>query len=97
MSEIKVNSIKGVSASTAAISIDNSSGTCTANISSVNGGALSSRRMNINGACLVNQRGNKTGLTVSGAPHYVVDRFRHYFTEGTFSISQEMMPLLAQA
>ena len=32
MSEIKVNSIKGVSASTAAISIDNSSGTCTANI-----------------------------------------------------------------
>ena len=89
MLEIKVNSIKGVSASTAAISIDNSSGTCTANISSVNGGALSSRRMNINGACLVNQRGNKTGLTVSGAPHYVVDRFRHYFTEGTFSISQE--------
>ena len=59
------------------------------NITGVNGGALSNRRMNINGACLVNQRGNKTGLTVSGAPHYVVDRFRHYFTEGTFSISQE--------
>jgi len=59
------------------------------NVTGVNGGALSNRRMNINGACLVNQRGNKTGLTVSGAPHYVVDRFRHYFTEGTFSISQE--------
>ena len=89
MSELKVASIKGLNASSAAISIDNSSGTCTANISSVGGGALSNRRMNINGAVLINQRGNKTGLTVSGAPHYVVDRFRHYFTEGTFSISQE--------
>ena len=89
MSELKVASIKGLNASSAAISIDNSSGTCTANISSVGGGALSHRRMNINGAVLINQRGNKTGLTVSGAPHYVVDRFRHYFTEGTFSISQE--------
>ena len=89
MSELKVNSIKGVAASDAAITINNTDGTCTANITSVNGGALSSRRMNLNGACLVNQRGNKTGLTVSGAPHYVVDRFRHYFTEGTFSISQE--------
>tara|TARA_R100000406_G_scaffold23791_1_gene15189 strand:- start:1568 stop:2719 length:1152 start_codon:yes stop_codon:yes gene_type:complete len=59
------------------------------NVTGVNGSALSNRRMNINGACLVSQRGNKTGLTVSGAPHYVVDRFRHYFTEGTFSISQE--------
>ena len=29
MSEIKVNSIKGVSASAAAISVDNSNGTCT--------------------------------------------------------------------
>lgn len=89
MSELKVASIKGLNASSAAISIDNSSGACTANISSVGGGALSNRRMNINGAVLINQRGNKTGLTVSGAPHYVVDRFRHYFTEGTFSISQE--------
>jgi len=59
------------------------------NVTGLNGGALSNRRMNINGAVLINQRGNKTGLTVSGAPHYVVDRFRHYFTEGTFSISQE--------
>ena len=60
MSEIKVNSIKGVSASTAAISIDNSSGSATANLTTVNSvtmpneGSLSGRRMNINGACLVN-------------------------------------------
>ena len=93
MSEIKVNSIKGVGASTAAISIDNSSGSATANLTTVNSvtmpneGSLSGRRMNINGACLVNQRGNKTGLT-SGS-HKVLDKWRHYFTEGTFSITQE--------
>ena len=32
MSEIKVNSIKGVGASTAAITVNNSDGTCTANL-----------------------------------------------------------------
>ena len=57
------------------------------NVTGLNGGALSNRRMNINGACLVNQRGNKTGLT-SGS-HKVLDKWRHYFTEGTFSITQE--------
>ena len=57
------------------------------NVTGLNGGPLSNRRMNINGACLVNQRGNKTGLT-SGS-HKVLDKWRHYFTEGTFSITQE--------
>jgi uncharacterized protein YjdB len=32
MSEIKVNSIKGVGASAAAITVNNTDGTCTANI-----------------------------------------------------------------
>ena len=36
MSEIKVNSIKGVAASTAAITVDNTAGSCTANVSSIN-------------------------------------------------------------
>ena len=39
MSEIKVNSIKGVGASTAAITVNNTDGTCTANITSINGGS----------------------------------------------------------
>ena len=39
MSELKVNSIKGVAASDAAITINNTDGTCSANISSVNGQA----------------------------------------------------------
>ena len=35
MSEIKVNSIKGVGASAAAITVNNTDGTCTANITNL--------------------------------------------------------------
>ena len=38
MSEIKVNSIKGVGASAAAITVNNTDGTCTANITSIGQG-----------------------------------------------------------
>ena len=51
MSEIKVNSVKGVGASTAAITINNSDGTCTANITN-----KPNRNLFINGAMLVAQR-----------------------------------------
>jgi len=62
MSEIKVNSIKGVGASTPAISIDNTSGTCTANITN----NLSNRNLIINGAMQVAQRGTSdSGITSS--------------------------------
>ena len=82
MSEIKVNSIKGVGASTPAISIDNSSGTCTANITN----NLSNRNIIINGAMQINQRGNLTGQTSSV---YSLDRFRVSMgTAGTWSLSQ---------
>ena len=53
MSEIKVNSIKGVAASSAAISINNTDGTCTANITSLNGGQFSNRNKLINGENLI--------------------------------------------
>ena len=52
MSEIKVNSIKGVGASTAAITVNNTDGTCTANITN----NLSNRNLVINGAMQVAQR-----------------------------------------
>jgi hypothetical protein len=71
MSEIKVNSIKGVSASTAAISIDNSSGTCTANITN----NLSNRNLIINGAMQVAQRGTARAATSQGHSFATVDRF----------------------
>ena len=65
MSEIKVNSIKGVGASVAALTINNSDGTCTANITN-----KSNRNLIINGAMQVNQRGQLTGEGFS------VDRMR---------------------
>jgi len=67
MSEIKVNSIKGVGASTAAITVNNTDGTCTANITN----NLSNRNLIINGAMQVAQRG--TSSTTSG--YGSVDRF----------------------
>ncbi len=66
MSEIKVNSIKGVGASAAAITVNNSDGTCTANITN-----KPNRNLYINGSCLVNQRG--TSSTSEG--YQTVDRF----------------------
>ena len=56
MSEVKVNSIKGVGASVAAISINNADGTCTANITN----NLSNRNLIINGAMQVAQRGTSS-------------------------------------
>ena len=60
MSEIKVNSIKGVGASAAAITVNNTDGTCTANITN----NLSNRNLINNGAMQVAQRG--TSSTVNG-------------------------------
>ena len=80
MSEIKVNSIKGVSASAAAITIDNSSGTCTANITN----NLSNRNLIINGAMQVAQRG--TSSTISG--YGSVDRFHIQYNAGSRTHSQ---------
>ena len=67
MSEIKVNSIKGVAASTAAITVNNTDGTCTANITN----NLSNRNLIINGAMQVAQRG--TSSTSNG--YQTVDRY----------------------
>lgn len=71
MSKIKVNSLEGVGASTPAISIDNSSGTCTANITN----NLSNRNKVINGSMIVDQR-NSGSASTAIANNYCVDRFR---------------------
>ena len=70
MSEIKVNSIKGVGASAAAITVNNTDGTCTANITN----NLSNRNVVINGAMLINQRASS--YTATGE-EYLLDRFNH--------------------
>ena len=66
MSEIKVNSIKGVAASSAAITVNNTDGTCTANLTN-----RTNKNLIINGAFLIAQRG--TSATTNG--HGTVDRF----------------------
>jgi len=70
MSEIKVNSIKGVGASTAAITVNNSDGTCTANITN----NLSNRNRIINGSMIINQRASSYTST---GEEYTLDRFEH--------------------
>ena len=66
MSEIKVNSIKGVGASAAAITVNNTDGTCTANITN-----RTNRNLIINGAFQIAQR--SVSSTSSGI--FTVDRF----------------------
>ena len=71
MSEIKVNSIKGVAASAAAITVNNTDGTCTANITN----NLSNRNKVINGSMIVDQRnGGNASTAISN--NYCVDRFK---------------------
>ena len=82
MSELKVNSIKGVGASVAALNINNTDGTCTANITN-----KPNRNLIINGAMQVAQRGTST--TTSGG--FCVDRFQ-CFHGGT-----DEAPTFAQA
>ena len=82
MSEIKVNSIKGVGASAAAITVNNSDGTCTANITN----NLSNRRLTINGDMKIAQRG--TSSTSSG--YHTVDRF------GVWNNGTDEVPTQAQ-
>ena len=69
MSEIKVNSIKGVAATTAALTINNTDGTCTANITN-----RTNRRLTLNGDFRIAQRG--TSSTSNG--YQTVDRWAAY-------------------
>jgi len=66
MSEIKVNSIKGVGATNAAITVNNTDGTCTANLTN-----RQNRNLIINGAMQVAQRGTTSTVSDYGT----VDRF----------------------
>jgi len=70
MSEIKVNSIKGVGASTAAITVNNTDGTCTANLTN-----RTNRNLVINGAMNVAQRLGG-GVATNSQGYQTVDRFQ---------------------
>jgi len=66
MSELKVNSIKGVGASTAAITVNNTDGTCTANITN-----RTNKNLVVNGAFQIAQR----GVSSTSSGFQTVDRF----------------------
>ena len=72
MSTLKVGAIRGVSASSDAITVAND-GTASANLTSVGGAPLSSRNKVINGAMLVSQR--NTTFSCNTSEIYTVDRF----------------------
>jgi len=86
MSKIKVNSLEGVGASTPAITIDNASGTCTANITN----NLSNRNKIINGDMSVSQRNGATVVTGVNTTGYRIDRWTHQIDSinSAFSVSQ---------
>ena len=75
MSTLKVGGIRGVSASSDAITVAND-GTCTANVSSVNGGQLGNRRININGGFQVFQRSTSAASVGSSEGYFAPDRYR---------------------
>ena len=83
MSEIKVNSIKGVGASTSAITVNNTDGTCTANITN----NLSNRNLIINGAMNVAQRGTSFSAVQNT---FTLDRFKfkRESTAANFTMAQ---------
>jgi len=82
MSEIKVNSIKGVGASTAAITVNNTDGTCTANLTN-----KPNRNLIINGAMQVAQRG--TSSTASGFGS--IDRWQFSYSGHDNPITQSQI------
>ena len=87
MSTLKVDAIRHNSATSDAITTA-ADGTCTAKLTSVNGGQLSHHNIIINGAMNISQRG--TSFTSLGTA-YTVDRFR--YTEnidtGVVTVTQE--------
>ena len=80
MSELKVNSIKGVGASTAAITVNNTDGTCTANVTN----NLSNRNAIINGAMQISQRSTSVSVSNTVRGYQTLDRFE-YNIHGTIT------------
>ena len=72
MSTLKVNAIRGTGASSDAISVNSTDGTCTASITN----NLSNRNLVVNGAMQISQYAEYDGTTTHGRG--AVDRWAHY-------------------
>ena len=86
MSEIKVNSIKGTGASSAAITVHASDGTATGKFTNLPG-----RNVLYNGAMQIYQRGSSTGVGASNGTVFATDRWGLYTqnTGSRYTISQD--------
>jgi len=84
MSTLKVNAISdaaGANGNAITLATD---GTCTSKITNLPPG---NRRLNINGAMIISQRGDSTGVTGNG--YYACDRYYFAKNKGTYSITQD--------
>jgi len=77
MSTLKVGGIRGVSASSDAVTVAND-GTCTANITSVGGSQLSNRRVNRNGNFIVSQKNADTEITLGSSGDRWIDMIQTF-------------------
>ncbi len=88
MSTLKVGGIRGVSASSDAITVAND-GTCTANITN----NLSNRNILINGAMQIAQR--KTSHTTSNGGYHTVDRYKYVHNGNDNDLTQAQADVAA--
>ena len=88
MSTLKVGGIRGISASSDAISVAND-GTCTANITN----NLSNRNILINGAMQIAQR--KTSHTSGNGGYHTVDRYKYVHNGNDNDLTQAQADVAA--
>ena len=88
MSTIKVNKIENTATADGGISIDSSGNVQIDGVQLPNAGALSGRRINVNGAMQVAQRG--TSFTSVNATAYHCDRYQLYYqnSSAAFTVTQ---------
>ncbi len=90
MSTLKVGAIRGVSASSDAITVAND-GTCTANITN----NLSNKNIIINGSMIVDQRSNGSSADTTGASYISCDRFGSAYAAASKFTMQQVASTLA--
>ena len=90
MSTLKVGAIRGVSASSDAITVAND-GTCTANVTN----NLSNKNIIINGSMIVDQRSNGSSADTTGASYISCDRFGSAYAAASKFTMQQVASTLA--
>ena len=90
MSTLKVGAIRGVSASSDAITVAND-GTCTANVAN----NLSNKNIIINGSMIVDQRSNGSSADTTGASYISCDRFGSAYAAASKFTMQQIASTLA--